>query len=105
MKEIPIEPVEYKVLIKPDEFKEQTEGGIYFPDDARDRMQLAQDRGTIVSIGGLAFSDWKGAKPRVGDKVIYNKYAGTLISLRGKEPHAGDYRLCNDRDIAAIWRE
>jgi co-chaperonin GroES (HSP10) len=98
-------PIEYKVLIKPDTFEEQTVGGLYFPDDARDRLQMAQDKGTLIAFGGLAFSDWKGKKPEVGQKVIFNKYSGTLIQVREKGDNSGGYRLCNDKDICAIWEE
>jgi len=100
-----IHPVEYKVLIKPDTWDEKTEGGLYFPDDARERLQYAQDRGVLIDTGGLAFSDWKGRTPTIGDKVIFNKYAGTLIQVRKGNNNSGDYRLCNDKDICAIWEE
>jgi len=100
-----IKPIEYKVLIKPDKFEEKSGGGIYFPDDARDRLQHAQDRGTIIDCSDMAFSDWKGRKPKIGEKVIFNKYSGSLINIREKSDIGGDYRICNDKDIVAIWEE
>ena len=96
-----IHPVEYRVLIKPDTLEEKSEGGIYIPDNAMERMQHAQDIGTLVEASDQAFSDWKGRKPKPGDKVIFNKYAGSEIRMKNK----GDYRLCNDKDILAVMEE
>ena len=100
-----IRPVEYKVLIKVDQVESQSEGGIFLPDTALEREQMAHDRGELIDMGGMAFSDWKGRKPQTGDKVIFSKYAGTLIHFRPDERHLEKYRLCNDKDISAILEE
>ena len=44
-----VTPVEYKVLIKPDEVEDKSAGGLYLPDSARDRQQFAVDRGNHSS--------------------------------------------------------
>ena len=100
-----IKPVEYKVLIKVDDLKDQSEGGIWIPESRMEREQIAHDRGTLVDKSDMAFSDWPGTKPEVGQKVIFSKYAGSVIMFEGKGNGRGRYRLCNDKDICAILEE
>lgn len=104
MNETGIYPIEYKVLIKVEEVEDRSAGGIFLPDNARDREQEAKDRGKLIAVGDLAFSGM-GAAPVVGDTVLFNKYAGSLIQVRGEDRNLKKYRLCNDKDIGAIVRE
>lgn len=101
--EAKIVPVEYKVLVKLDPVKEK-ERVIVIPDNIRDRElardQSAQTTGTLESVGGMAFSDWKGRSPHVGERVITARYSGLI--LLDKEGKDTLLRLCNDKDIAAI---
>jgi len=105
MNETGIRPVEFKVLIRVDEVSDQSSGGIFIPQHALEREQMAHDRGMLVDMSDMAFSDWKGRKPEVGDKVIFNKYAGSVIQYRPKDNGMHRYRLCNDKDICAILEE
>lgn len=97
-------PTEYKVLISPIKVDEKTKGGIILPDEHKDREQFAQMQGTLVAISPLAFTyadktDWgEAAKPKPGDKVLFAKFAGAAV--KGKD--GNDYRLVNDKDIAAV---
>ena len=93
-------PVEYKVLILPDEVPEKTESGIlYRPETAREKEQWAQVKGELVEVGGNAFEDWKGIAPQVGERVMFAKYAG----IRDVEGADGKkYQICNDKDIIAV---
>ena len=97
-------PTEYKVLVRPDKVAEKTAGGIYKPEVARDRDQHAATIGTLVAISPMAFKfdDWppqsKDLVPKVGDRVVYQKYIGSEIEGKDKET----YRLINDKDIQAI---
>jgi len=100
-----IKPIEYKVLIKVDEVANQSAGGIYIPEHALEREQMAHDRGTLADASEMAFSDWKGRRPNIGDKVIFNKYAGSVIQYREEGKQMARYRLCNDKDICAILEE
>lgn len=97
-----INPTEYKVLVRPDAVKEKTAGGIIVPEETREREQYAAMEGELIAISPLAFTyhDWPEGidKPGVGDRVIFAKYAGT--KLKGKD--GTDYRLINDRDVAAV---
>jgi len=99
-----IKPVEFKVLIKPDKVEGQTRGGLYLPDSARDKQQFAVDRGEVISVGEGFFRDLPGPAPKVGDRVIFNRYAGSLITIDEGEGRV-DYRLINDKDICAILEE
>lgn len=99
-----INPVEYKVLIKPDRVDDKSSGGLYIPDITRDREQFAVDRGEIVAHGEGFFEKLPGPVPQIGDKVIFNRYAGSLITIKNNDKRE-DHRLCNDKDICAIIEE
>lgn len=96
-----INPVEYKILIQPEEIERTTESGIVLVDKITEREKLAQVRGRLVAVGGNAFEDWKEPIPKVGDLISYAKYAG--IISKGKDEI--EYRLANDKDIAAVIEE
>jgi len=74
-----------RVLIKPAPAQEKTAGGIIIPDTAKEKPQ----RGTIVAVGTGKFADLTGnlipIKQKVGDVVLYGKYAGTEITVDGEE--------------------
>jgi chaperonin GroES len=94
-------PTEYKVLISAKTIEEKTAGGIIIPDTSKERQQFAQMEGVLVAVSPLAFTydDWKEAQPpQVGDRVLFAKYAGAEI--KGKD--GKDYRLCKDKDVAAV---
>ena len=96
-----IRPVEFKILILPDPVEETTAGGIIKPQRAHEMEQWAQVKGTLVALGGRAFSDWSEADREVlkpGARVYYRKYEGIVI------PGADDqeYRLCNDKDVGGL---
>jgi len=101
-----IEPVQFSVLIEVDEIEDKSAGGIFLPQHSIDREQMGHDRGKLIAKSDMAFEDWSGTTPQVGDKVIFKKYAGTVIQQRGQDRSVvGKYRLCNDKDICAIIRE
>lgn len=95
--------LEYKVLLLPDSMEEVTAGGIILTDQKIEQDSWAQVKGTIVSIGGIAFTnpDWcpeerKLLKP--GARVYYSKYEGVLVQGADGE----EYRLVQDKTISAI---
>lgn len=97
-----IDPVEYNVLIAPEDTEEVTKGGIILTNTLKETNDLAAQKGRLVAVSPLAFgySDWpEGSRiPQAGDAVVFAKYAGTLIEgADGRE-----YRLTKDKDIAAI---
>ena len=99
-----IQPVEYRVLIKPYQIEETDpilkaakEAGIELPTEHKQREQMAQQKGKIIAIGGNAFSDWKPPIPAANDVVMFAKYSGYNIENDGVV-----YRVLNDKDISAI---
>lgn len=98
-----IKPVEYKILIEVDDVETITPGGIILPETGRDRQSIAQEQGRIIAMGEMACSEvdiWGTSPPKVGDKVIFSKYAGALIQKLGKK-----YRLIQDKDLGAVIKE
>jgi chaperonin GroES len=91
-------PVGHRVLIKLDPKVEKTLGGILMPEIACERENNAANEGTVAAIGDTVFEGYC-IKPVVGDRVIFNKYAGVVIT--GKDGER--YRIIDDEnDIAAI---
>ena len=95
-----IQPVEYKVLILPDEVESKTKGGIELPDEAVDARRRALSFGTLVARSPYAFGFEANMVPiEPGTHVLYAKYAGGEI----KGPADGiTYRIMNDKDIMGI---
>lgn len=88
----PIAGTQNRVVVEPAAAEEKTKSGIIIPDTAKEKPQ----RGKIVSISEI---DEKGNKPavKVGDEVLYGKYAGTEITVEGKE-----YLIMRESDIFAV---
>jgi len=97
-----IVPVEFKVLIKVNLLEDKTTGGLWIPETSLDRQQMAHDKGVLVAVSDMAFSDWRGQHPEVGDEVIFNRYAGSVIHFQRENGDREQFRLCNDKDICAI---
>ena len=93
-----IQPVEFKVLVKPDDVEERTKGGLYIPDTVRDQQRMAQVKATLVAVGGNAFSDWTKPIPKIGDRLYIGKYTGDRFQGADGET----YQLINDKDVGCI---
>ena len=79
-----IRPLQDRILVKRLEAEEKTPSGIIIPDNAKEKPM----EGQVVAVGnGKALEDGKLLKPdvKVGDKVLFSKYAGTEIKLDGDE--------------------
>ncbi|CEP77874.1 MAG: co-chaperone GroES [Defluviitoga tunisiensis] len=68
-----VKPLGNRLLIKPVKEEKKTEGGIVLPDSAKEKPQKAE----IIEIGKLE----EDFDLKVGDKVIFSKYAGTEIKI------------------------
>lgn len=91
-----IEPLADRVLVKPMEAEEKTKGGIVLPDTAKEKPQ----QGEVVAVGKGKILENGETKPlgvKVGDKVLYGKYAGTEVTIDGEE-----YLIIREDDILAI---
>lgn len=96
-----IKPVEYYVLIAPEVTEEKTAGGIFLPQTKRETDEIATQRGRIVAQSPLAwtFADGDDHRGKIGDVVLFGRYAGSLIEgLDGRT-----YRICRDKDVAGIY--
>ena len=100
-----IHPIKYCVLIEPIEIEDKSAGGIYLPENVREKHQHAIDRGVITAMSENAFQDttmWNDP-PKVGDTVLFDKYAGSVIH-KGQGRDRKIIRICNDTEILAILR-
>lgn len=97
-------PLEYNVVVEIDPPQEKTSGGIFLPEQTKDRDKLAGDRGTLIAISPMAFNfpDWPEgeAKPIVGNRVLVARYAGVVQDEGGKV-----IRVLKDKDIIALIEE
>lgn len=79
-----IKPLEDRVVLKPAEAETKTKSGIYLPEGAAEKPM----QGKIVATGpGRASDDGKVVplSVRKGDTVIYSKYSGSEIEIKGKK--------------------
>ncbi|NEO59607.1 MAG: co-chaperone GroES [Moorea sp. SIO4G2] len=91
-----VKPLGDRVFVKVSPAEEKTAGGILLPDNAKEKPQV----GEIVQTGpGKRNDDGSHAalEVKVGDKVLYSKYAGTDIKLGNEE-----YVLLSEKDILAV---
>ena len=90
-----IRPLDDRVVIEPMEAEEKTAGGILLPDTAKEKPM----KGKIIAVGdGKMLESGKRAELLVkkGDKVLNGKYAGTEVTVDGKE-----YLVMRESDILA----
>lgn len=87
------------LLVMPDRVEEKTAGGIYIPQDSRDKEQQAATKGTLIAAGPGAWLDLDDGKPwaAIGDRISYSRYAG--VAMEGKDSE--QYVLINDNDVLA----
>jgi len=77
-----LKPLGDRVIIKKIEAEERTKSGIVLPTTAKEEPSMAE----IVAIGADILNDEKKKDQiKVGDKVIFSKYAGTEVKLDGQE--------------------
>ena len=91
-----VKPLGNRVLVQVKEGEEKTKGGIYIPQTAQEKTQY----GIIEAVGPGKKNDKGDLIPmdvKVGDEIIYDKYAGTQIKIDDK-----DYLLVSSDDILAI---
>lgn len=98
-------PIGDYVLVRPDLIARKSSGGVELPDDLADRMELAAITGVIVECGDEAFKwnadrtrPFEGYKPKAGDRIIFEKYAGKPIL--GED--GGNYRILDDKSVGGI---
>ncbi|MEA4989026.1 MAG: co-chaperone GroES [Anaerovorax sp.] len=90
-----IKPLGDRVVIKKLEAEEKTKSGIVLPGAAKEQPQMAE----VVAVGPGGVVEGKEVKMevKVGDHVIFSKYAGTEVKYDGVE-----YTIVSQRDILAV---
>ncbi len=75
-----IRPLGDKIVIKVIEDAEQTSGGIFIPDSAKEKSQ----KGKVIAVGEGKMNDKSEREPmdvKVGEVVLFAKYAGTDVKI------------------------
>ena len=91
-----LKPLGDRIVIKVIEDTEQTSGGIFIPDSAKEKPQ----KGEVVAVGQGKMNEKGEREPmdvKVGDTVLYAKYAGTDIKMDGVE-----YKILSVKDALAV---
>lgn len=90
-----IKPLGDRIVIKVLEKEEKTKGGIVLPDTAKEKPQ----KGEVLAVGSGEIIEGKKVplEVKVGDKIIFSKYAGTEIKLDDEE-----YLILRQSDVLAI---
>ena len=86
-----VKPLADRVLVEPKEAETKTASGLFIPDTAKEKPHA----GTVVAVG-----PGKKDEPmelKVGDKVLYGKYAGTELNVDGKI-----YIMMRQSDVMAV---
>ena len=91
MAKLNIKPLADRVIIEASAAEEKTSGGIIIPDTAKEKPQ----KGVVVAVGPGTKDEPLTVK--VGDTVLYGKYAGTEINFDDEE-----YLIMRESDIVAI---
>ncbi|GAA4653786.1 co-chaperone GroES [Anaerocolumna aminovalerica] len=88
-------PLGDKVVLKQLQAEETTKSGIVLPGQAKEKPQQAE----VIAVGPGGVVDGKEVtmQVKVGDKVIYSKYAGTEVKLEDEE-----FIVVKQNDIVAI---
>ena len=92
---VKLKPLADRVLVKPFDEEEVTKGGIILPDTAKEKPQ----RGKVIAVGPGRLDDEGKRVPievKTGDKVLYDKYAGTEVKLDDEE-----YLILRESNIVA----
>ncbi len=91
MAKVNIKPLADRVLVEAAAAEDKTAGGIIIPDTAKEKPQ----KGTVVAVGPGKKDEPMTVK--VGDSVLYGKYAGTEITIDG-----ANYLIMRESDIVAV---
>ena len=91
MANVKIKPLADRVVVQAAQAEEKTAGGIIIPDTAKEKPQ----RGKVVAVGNGKKDEPMTVK--VGDEILYGKYAGTEVQIDGKE-----FLIMSESDIFAI---
>lgn len=89
-------PIHDVILVERDKASEKTEGGIYIPDNAKEKLT----KGIVIAVGrGKTLKDGRLQEPSVkpGDRVLFGKYSGNEVEQDGKS-----YVLMHEEDLYGV---
>jgi len=96
------QPTGWRLLVMPFQGTSQTQGGVYIPDEVREREAVATVVAYVLRIGPLAYDDPDKFGPdsepwcQQGDWVCIGRYAGSRFKIDG-----GEVRVINDDEVIA----
>ena len=109
-KEIPKEaaqlpqPTGWRILVLPFKMKEKTDGGVLLGQETLERQQVASQCGNVLAMGSECYRDKEryptGPWCKVGDWVVFARYAGSRIEIEG-----GEVRLLNEDEVLATIQD
>ena len=96
-------PTGWRMLVLPFRMDEKTKGGVLPGNETLDRQQVASQCGNVLAMGDACYSDKErypnGPWCKVGDWVIFARYAGSRIEIEG-----GEVRLLNEDEVLAQYK-
>jgi len=97
---VKLQPLEDRIVVRPNEAEERTVSGLVIPDTAKEKPQ----QGSVLAVGPGKRSEQTGqvipVDVKVGDTVVYSKYGGTEITVDGE-----DLLILSSRDVLAIFNK
>lgn len=84
-----VRPLGDRILVKMEEVKAKTAGGLFIPQSAQEKTQIA----SVIAVG----DDKDAITVKVGDKILHDKYAGTQVKVDNEE-----YLIINMGDVLAV---
>ena len=97
-------PTGWRMLVLPFRMNEKTKGGVLLGTETIDRQQVASQCGNVLAMGSDCYNDKDRFKDgpwcKVGDWVVFARYAGSRIEIEG-----GEVRLLNDDEILATVQD
>jgi chaperonin GroES len=91
-----IRPLHDRIIVERVEEETKTAGGLIIPDTAKEKPQ----QGKVIAVGkGKTTEDGKqlGMDVKVGDRILFGKYAGTEIKIEGKE-----FLMMREEDVLGV---
>ena len=98
------QPTGWRILVLPFRIKEKTKGGVLLGNETIERQQVASQCGNVIAMGESCYNDKEryptGPWCKVGDWVVFARYAGSRIEIEG-----GEVRLLNEDEILATIKD